>query len=79
MPIFVALSTFGGVNGILFTSSRLFYAGAEYQQMPQVLSMISMNNLTPAPAVIAMCILSLFYLLIEDIGLLLVGDLFDPS
>lgn len=67
VPIFVALSTFGGVNGILFTSSRLFYAGAEYNQMPQILSMIQYNHLTPAPAVIAMCLLSLIYLTSNDI------------
>ncbi|XP_015785139.1 Y+L amino acid transporter 2 [Tetranychus urticae] len=67
MPVFVAMSTFGGVNGILFTSSRLFYSGAEYNQMPQLLSMIQVKHHTPVPAVIAMCLLSLVYLLFKDI------------
>ena len=52
IPIFVAMSTFGGVNGILLTSSRLFYAGAVEGQMPEVLSMIQVNKMTPAPAVL---------------------------
>lgn len=71
VPIFVAMSTFGGVNGILLTSSRLFYAGAEERQMPSLLSMIQVNHLTPTPAVIAMCLLSLIYLLSNDIYLLI--------
>lgn len=71
VPVFVAMSTFGGVNGILFTSSRLFYAGAEERQMPSILSMIQVNHLTPTPAVIAMCLLSLIYLLSNDIYLLI--------
>lgn len=71
VPAFVALSTFGGVNGILLTSSRLFYAGAEERQMPSVLSMIQINHLTPTPAVIAMCLLSLLYLFFKDIYLLI--------
>lgn len=71
VPIFVAMSTFGGVNGILLTSSRLFYAGAEERQMPSLLSMIQVNHLTPTPAVIAMCLLSLVYLLSNDIYLLI--------
>merc|ERR1712088_755310 len=52
VPIFVAMSTFGGVNGILLTSSRLFYAGAVEGQMPEILSMIQVNKMTPAPAVL---------------------------
>lgn len=67
VPVFVAMSTFGGVNGILLTSSRLFYAGAEERQMPSILSMIQVNHLTPTPAIIAMCLLSLLYLLSNDI------------
>ncbi|XP_013781356.1 Y+L amino acid transporter 2-like [Limulus polyphemus] len=67
IPVFVALSTFGGVNGILFTSSRLFYAGASFGQMPEVLSMIQVKHLTPAPAVMFMALLSLIYLCSSDI------------
>ena len=52
IPIFVAMSTFGGVNGILLTSSRLFYAGACEGQMPEILSMIQVKKNTPAPAVL---------------------------
>lgn len=46
---------------------RLFYAGAEHNQMPQLLRMIQVDHLTPAPAVIAMCLLSLVYLTTKNI------------
>lgn len=67
IPIFVAMSTFGGVNGILLTSSRLFYAGAVEGQMPEILSMIQVNKMTPAPAVLVVAFLSLVYLCSSDI------------
>lgn len=54
IPVFVALSTFGAVNGILLTSSRLFYAGACEGQMPEILTMIQTSRVTPTPAVICM-------------------------
>lgn len=67
IPVFVALSTFGAVNGILLTSSRLFYAGAMEGQMPEILTMIQIQRLTPTPAVLIMAMLSLLYLFSSDI------------
>ncbi|KAL1491844.1 hypothetical protein ABEB36_012379 [Hypothenemus hampei] len=71
IPIFVALSTFGAVNGILLTSSRLFYAGACNGQMPELLTMIQWKKLTPVPSVIVMALLSMLYLTVSDIDALI--------
>lgn len=65
--MFVALSTFGAVNGILLTSSRLFYAGANEGQMPEILTMIQIQRFTPTPAVLIMALLSMLYLCVSDI------------
>ncbi|CAH0721296.1 unnamed protein product, partial [Brenthis ino] len=66
IPLFVAASTFGAVNGVLLTSSRLFYAGAAQGQLPAMLTMVSARA-TPAPAVLAVALLSLLYLTVSDI------------
>lgn len=67
IPVFVALSTFGAVNGILLTSSRLFYAGALEGQMPEILTMIQVQRMTPTPAILVMALLSMMYLTVSDI------------
>merc|ERR1712013_567316 len=67
IPVAVALSTFGGVNGILLTSSRLFYAGACERQMPEVLSMIQVTKMTPAPSVVVVAFMSCCYLCSSNI------------
>jgi L-type amino acid transporter 8 len=67
LVVFVAMSTFGAVNGILLTSSRLFYAGACEGQMPEILTMIQIQRLTPTPAVLAISLLSMCYLCVSDI------------
>jgi len=67
IPIFVAMSCFGGVNGILLTSARLFYAGGLEGQMPEVLSMIQSKKMTPAPAVLFSAFLSFCYLCSSNI------------
>ncbi|KAF7279888.1 large neutral amino acids transporter small subunit 1 [Rhynchophorus ferrugineus] len=71
IPVFVALSTFGAVNGILLTSSRLFYAGACNGQMPEILTMIQEKRLTPTPSVLVMALLSALYLTVSDIEALI--------
>ncbi|XP_023329398.1 Y+L amino acid transporter 2 [Eurytemora carolleeae] len=68
IPVFVAMSTFGGVNGILLTSSRLFYAGACEGQMPEILSMIQVIFYLPCRSTgIIHALLSLVYLCSSDI------------
>uniref|UniRef100_A0A8D2PC03 Solute carrier family 7 member 10 n=1 Tax=Zosterops lateralis melanops TaxID=1220523 RepID=A0A8D2PC03_ZOSLA len=68
MPVSVALSTFGGINGYLFTSSRLCFSGAREGHLPSLLAMIHVKNCTPIPAVLLslQCLATLIIMLVGD-------------
>lgn len=71
IPIFVALSTFGGVNGVLFTSARLFATGAQEGHLPKFFSLFHTKQQTPIPSLIFSCIMSLVMLLTADVYILI--------
>ncbi|XP_004387657.1 b(0,+)-type amino acid transporter 1-like [Trichechus manatus latirostris] len=50
VPVAVVLSTFGSTNGVFFSGSRVCYVSGREGHMPQLLSMVHVHRLTPAPA-----------------------------
>ncbi|XP_041358975.1 large neutral amino acids transporter small subunit 1-like [Gigantopelta aegis] len=59
MPVLIAASVIGGINGSCLSMSRLFYVGAKNNHLPCVVSMITKKQLTPAPSLIVIMILVL--------------------
>ncbi|CAI4225833.1 unnamed protein product [Auanema sp. JU1783] len=71
MPFFVASSCIGGLNGIIFTSARMFFAGARDGQLPELLSMISIRYVTPMPSLLFLGVLSIAMLFAADVFVLI--------
>ncbi|XP_041979565.1 large neutral amino acids transporter small subunit 1 [Aricia agestis] len=72
MPLFVALCTFGSLNGAMYASSRLFFVGARNGHLPVAISLIDIKRLTPVPSLIFMCLMSLVLLASNNIASLIV-------
>ncbi|KHJ92608.1 hypothetical protein OESDEN_07500, partial [Oesophagostomum dentatum] len=66
MPLCVAISCVGTVNGNLIMSSRLLFCAGREGQMPALLAMINKKLRTPIPAVMFACFMSICYLLVSN-------------
>ncbi|XP_022540095.1 cystine/glutamate transporter [Astyanax mexicanus] len=71
VPLFVAMSCFGSMNGCLFAISRMFFVASREGQLPEVLSMIHVRRHTPIAAVIVLYPITLLNLFLGDIYSLL--------
>lgn len=67
MPLFVACSTFGGLNGAIFTGSRLCFVGARQKHFPEFLAMINVKKFTPVPALVFGGFMTCVYLCIGNV------------
>ncbi|VDK49696.1 unnamed protein product [Anisakis simplex] len=67
MPLLVAISCVGGLNGILFAASRMFFVGARNGQLPVLIAMINVPYVTPMPSVVLLGLLSVLMLVSSDI------------
>lgn len=59
IPMFVAISTFGGINGVIFTSARLFAIGAEENHMPSIFALVHLRKKTLIPSLLILCLISI--------------------
>ncbi len=66
MSILVALSTFGFINSILLSTSRIIYGAARNNHMPSVLAFINIKFLTPMVSVMFMSLATLICLTIKN-------------
>lgn len=71
MPLFVAASTFGGLNGAIFTSARLFFVGARQGHLPDFMALITTKMYTPVPSLLFGCLMSLVMLCSSDVYMLI--------
>ncbi|XP_068596226.1 cystine/glutamate transporter [Brachionichthys hirsutus] len=71
VPVFVALSCYGSMNGSTFALSRTFYVASREGHLPRVLSMIHIHRHTPLAAVFILYPMTLLQLFVGDIYSLL--------
>ncbi|XP_077388502.1 cystine/glutamate transporter isoform X2 [Festucalex cinctus] len=71
VPVFVAMSCYGAMNGCLWALSRSFLVASREGQLPEVYSMIHIRRNTPIGAVLLLYPLTILELFLGDIESLL--------
>ncbi|KAI1883735.1 hypothetical protein AGOR_G00234610 [Albula goreensis] len=71
VPVLVALSCYGSMNGGMFAVSRAFYAASREGHLPKILSMVHIRRHTPLPAVFVLCPMMILLIFTSDIYSLL--------
>ena len=67
MPLFVACSTFGCINGVIFASARIFFVGARNGHMPRSMALVNVGMRTPMPCLIILGLVTLAMLTSNDV------------
>ncbi|KAM4029081.1 solute carrier family 7 member 13-like isoform 1-T1 [Anomaloglossus baeobatrachus] len=67
IPVSVAVSIFGSLNGGMFMLGRLNYAGSKEGHLPAIISMLHVHYLTPAPAMIISTIIASIFVIPSDL------------
>ncbi|PIK48190.1 putative cystine/glutamate transporter [Apostichopus japonicus] len=67
LPIFVAVSCIGSINGGIFSSARMFFVASREGQLPVIVSMIHINKRTPLPAAACMLPVCVLMLMTDDV------------
>ncbi|PVD21252.1 hypothetical protein C0Q70_19423 [Pomacea canaliculata] len=68
MLLAIAVSTFGAAASSLFTGSRIIFAAGRDNVMPEWLSFLHVNNLSPVPAILFTGILAIIFVIPGGIG-----------
>ncbi|KAK4288689.1 hypothetical protein Pmani_038289, partial [Petrolisthes manimaculis] len=71
IPIFVACSTGGSLNGLTLAASRLIFVSARRGQLPKFLSYVHIKNNTPITALIFTASISMVMFMTSDVRVLI--------
>ncbi|KAG7169553.1 Large neutral amino acids transporter small subunit 2-like [Homarus americanus] len=71
IPIFVACSTGGGLNGSIFASSRLLFVSSRRGHLPRALSFVHTEHYTPVIALVFSACISMLMYVTSDVRVLI--------
>jgi len=68
IPLCVAFSCFGSLNGTVFTAGRVVYSASREGHFPSVISFVNHRFLTPLPAILWNLVITVIFLLIQQLA-----------